>query len=104
MVADCVLLCVSDQEESDTGYEAVHYRKVFLDDEDMEVDPQERDGASDEASSNHRDGDDASSHHSDRDGDDKHYSDESYHYSDDHENYSDDSEHEADTRQQEDGD
>ncbi|XP_076584809.1 protein FAM161A [Chaetodon auriga] len=95
----------SDQEEPDMGYEPVHYRQVFLDDEDMEVDPDEKDGGSDDASLNHHDGDDASSHRSDQDyhGDDKHSSDESYHYSDDHENYSDDSEHEADTRQQEAG-
>lgn len=87
------------------GYEPVHYRQVFLDDEDVEVDPDEEDGGSDKASLNHRDGDDASIHCPDQDyhGDDQHCSDESYHYSDDHENYSDDSEHDADTRQQEAG-
>ncbi|XP_035516001.1 protein FAM161A [Morone saxatilis] len=95
----------SDQEDLDTGCEPVSYRKVFLDDEDSEVDPDRREEGSDEASSNHRDGDDASSRHSDRDyrGEDPHYSDDSYHYSDDHENYSDDSEHDADTKQQETG-
>ncbi len=98
-------LCVSDQEELDIGHEPVHYRRVFLDDEDVEVDLNERDGGSDKTSLNHHDGDEASSHHSDQDyqGDDQQYSDESYQYSDDHENYSDDSEHDADTKQQEAG-
>ncbi|TKS68707.1 Protein FAM161A [Collichthys lucidus] len=93
----------SDQEESDMGCEPVHYRKVFLDDEDVEVDPEEKEGGSDQASSNHCDGDDTNSHQSDRDdhGGDQHYSDESYNYSDDHENYSDNSECDADTKQQE---
>ncbi|XP_070771477.1 protein FAM161A [Enoplosus armatus] len=97
----------SDQEEPDMGYEPVHYRKVFLGDEDVDADPDEREGGreeeeSDEASSNHRDGGDAGDHHSDQDyhGDDQRYSDD---YSDDHENYSDDSEHDADARQQEAG-
>ncbi|XP_044045438.1 protein FAM161A [Siniperca chuatsi] len=95
----------SDEEEPDMGYEPVHYRKVFLDDEDVDADPNEREGGreeeeSDETSLNRRDGEDAGSHRSDQDyhGDDHHYSDESFHYSDDHENYSDDSEHDADTR------
>ncbi|XP_029134247.1 protein FAM161A [Labrus bergylta] len=94
----------SDQDETDTGHEPVLYRKVFLDDEDLEVDPKEG-GGSDEASSNHHDGEDASRQLSDQDdqGDDRHYSDDSYHYSDDHENYSDDSEHDVDTKQQEAG-
>ncbi|KAM7009438.1 protein FAM161A isoform 1-T1 [Tautogolabrus adspersus] len=95
----------SDQDETDIGHEPVLYRKVFLDEEDSEVDPKEREGGSDEASSNHHDGEDASRQHSDQDdqGDDQHYSDDSYHYSDDHENYSDDSEHDVDTKQQEAG-
>ncbi|XP_033479563.1 protein FAM161A [Epinephelus lanceolatus] len=96
----------SDQDEPDMGYKPVHYRKVFLDDEDVDVDT--RDGGSDATSLNHRDGEEASSHHSDQDyrrndDDDDAHSDESYHYSDDHENYSDDSEHDADTTQQEAG-
>ncbi|XP_041642149.1 protein FAM161A [Cheilinus undulatus] len=88
----------SDQDDTDIGHEPVLYRKVFLDDEDSDGDPKEREGGSDEASSNQRDGEDASSQHSD---DDKHDSEDSYHYSDDHENYSDDSEHDVDTKQQE---
>ncbi|KAM3623179.1 uncharacterized protein V6R79_008018 [Siganus canaliculatus] len=90
-------------EEADMGNEPVYYRKVFLDDEDVEVDADVRDGRSDEPSLGRSDRDDGSSHHSDGDyhGDDRRYSDESYHYSDDHENYSEDSEHDADTKQQE---
>lgn len=91
----------SDLEEADLGYEPIHYRKVFLDD-DVD-DPAEKEGGradeeSDEVSSNYQD-----SHHTEKDclGDDSHYSDESYQYSDDHENYSEDSEHAADTKEQE---
>lgn len=96
---------VSDQEESETGSEPVHYRRVFLDDEDADADPDEREGGSDEASFNRCDGEDASSHHSEQEhrGDDQHHSEGSYHYSDDHENYSDDSERDADTTQPEAG-
>ncbi|XP_054461245.1 protein FAM161A [Anoplopoma fimbria] len=83
----------SDQEEPDMGYKPVHYRKVFLDDGD--VDP--KDGGSDKASHGRRSDQDHRGDHGDRS------SDESYHYSDDHENYSDDSEHDADTREQEAG-
>ena len=81
------------------GYQPVRYRKVFLDDEDVD-DPNERgrgreDKDSDEASSNRRHKGDAPgaqrSDEGDR-GDDPHGSDDGYHYSDDHENYSDDSE------------
>ncbi|XP_028461778.1 protein FAM161A [Perca flavescens] len=101
----------SEQEEPDMGYKPVHYRRVFLDDEDAEADPDETEGASDKTSPNHRDGEDAGGHHSERDSrrddddgdDDDHDSDDSYHYSDDHETYSDDSEHDADTTQQEAG-
>ncbi|XP_070684054.1 protein FAM161A [Pempheris klunzingeri] len=71
----------SDQEGSDFGFEPLRYRKVFLNDEDAEVDPDERE---DEASTSHRDGEDS-----------RHYSDESCHYSDDHENYSDEGERDA---------
>ncbi|XP_040002978.1 protein FAM161A [Xiphias gladius] len=99
----------SDQEEPDMGYEPVRYRKVFLDDEDVD-DPHERqrrkeDGESDEASLHHRDGAGRSSRRSDEDdgSDDHRYSDESFHYSDDHDSYSEDSERDADTRQQEAG-
>ncbi|XP_008283199.1 protein FAM161A [Stegastes partitus] len=100
----------SDLEELDMGYEPVHYRKVFLDDEDGDDEDERdegRDGEeeSDKASSSHRDAEDASGRCTAEDhrGDNRHYSDESYHYSDDHENYSDDSEHEADTKEQEAG-
>ncbi|KAK5865441.1 hypothetical protein PBY51_019709 [Eleginops maclovinus] len=93
-----------EQEEPDMGYKPVHYRKIFLGDDD--VDPEEKEGGSEATSQSHRDSEDASSHHSDqnyhKDGDHQD-SDGSYHYSDDHENYSDDSEHEADTSQQEEG-
>ncbi|XP_034445260.1 protein FAM161A [Hippoglossus hippoglossus] len=95
----------SDQEDADMGYQPVRYRKVFLDDEDVE-EPSERgrgreDKDSDEASSNRHNGDDPGGHRSDEGdrGDDQHGSDDSYHYSDDHENYSDDSE--SNTRQPE---
>ncbi|KAM6939598.1 protein FAM161A [Xenentodon cancila] len=98
-----------DPEEADADYEPVHYRKVFLDDEDID-DTDERDGGrteeeSDEASSNHQDGEDGSVHHieEDHDGKDYQYSDESYHYSDDQENYSDDSDHDDDVKRQEAG-
>ncbi|XP_034756728.1 protein FAM161A isoform X2 [Etheostoma cragini] len=106
----------SDQEEPDMGYKPVHYRRVFLDDEDAEADPDDKEAASTKTSLNRRDGEDASaSHHSERDSrrdddddddaddddEEDHDSEESYHYSDDHENYSDDSEHDADTTQQE---
>nr|XP_046231587.1 protein FAM161A [Scatophagus argus] len=95
----------SSQEEPDAAYEPVRYRKVFLDDEDVEFDPNERDGGSDEASSNRHDRDEDGSHRSDEDrhGDDGQGSDQSYRYSDDHEEYSDDSEHDADARRQEAG-
>ncbi|XP_037620670.1 protein FAM161A [Sebastes umbrosus] len=96
----------SDYEEPEMGYKPVHYRKVFLDDEDVEADPNEKHRGSDEVSLTRRDKEDASGHHSDQDyrgADDDHSSDESDHYSDDHENYSDDSEHDADTTQQEAG-
>ncbi|XP_029294006.1 protein FAM161A [Cottoperca gobio] len=94
----------SEQEEPDMGYKPVHYRKVFLDDEDVEVDTDEKAGRSGEASLPHRDSEDACSHLSDQDyrgGRHLHDSDESY--SDDHENYSDDSEHDADTTRQDAG-
>lgn len=81
------------------GYEPVHYRKVFLDDEDVEVGPDEKDRRSAEASSDQHDGDDADA----GDGDDRHCSDERYHYSDDHESFSDDSERDDGAGQQEAG-
>ncbi|XP_061581189.1 protein FAM161A isoform X2 [Cololabis saira] len=94
----------NDPEEADADYEPVCYRKVFLDDEDID-DTDERDGGrvedeSDKASSNNQDGEDGSGHHmeEDHDGKDYHYSDDSYHYSDDHENYSDDSDHDDDDK------
>ncbi|XP_038569205.1 protein FAM161A [Micropterus salmoides] len=100
----------SDQEEPDMGYKPVQYRKVFLDDEDVDVDPDESEGgreeeASNKSSLNHCAREDADGRLSDQDyhRDDRHSSDESYHYSDDHENYSDDSELDADAGQQDAG-
>ncbi|XP_044197754.1 protein FAM161A [Thunnus albacares] len=90
----------SEQDEPDMGSEPVHYRKVFLDDEDMEVDPDKSEEEEEE------DREDAGSHRSDEDyrrDDDHRYSDDSFHYSDDHEQYSDDSERDVDSRQQEAG-
>ncbi|XP_071385991.1 protein FAM161A [Centroberyx affinis] len=91
---------LSDKEESDTGYEAVHYRKVYLDDEEGETDPEEREAGREEeeeeadgAPLGRREGEDAG-HYSDDD--DHHDSDDSYRYSDDHENYSDGSERDLD--------
>ncbi|XP_060923432.1 protein FAM161A [Limanda limanda] len=80
----------SDQEDADMGFQPVRYRKVFLDDEDVDDPTERRRGTEDEdqASSNRHAGDDPGGHH----GDDQHGSDDGYHYSDDHENYSDDSE------------
>ncbi|XP_029916249.1 protein FAM161A [Myripristis murdjan] len=72
---------LSDREEADLGYEPVRFRKVYLDDEDVEAEEPEEAGGE-------QDGEDAA-HYSD----DHHDSDNSYHYSDDHEDYSDDSEH-----------
>ncbi|XP_029998699.1 protein FAM161B isoform X2 [Sphaeramia orbicularis] len=80
----------SDQDEADMGYKPVHIRKVFLDDDGVEADPDER---HEDASSRRSDEDDHDDNH--------HDSDDSYHYSDDHENYSGESEHEGDSRQQE---
>ncbi|KAG7220268.1 hypothetical protein INR49_018324 [Caranx melampygus] len=117
----------SDQDDEDMGYLPVHYRKVFLDDDDNEEDADDPDArergredeeSDDEASLKHRDSEDDRGRRSDgeddrgrrSDGEDDHgddgdgerrYSDESYHYSDDHENYSEDSEHDANTRRQE---
>ncbi|KAM4749793.1 protein FAM161A isoform 2-T2 [Anableps anableps] len=94
----------SDQEDAD--FKAVHYRKVYLDDEDINCGADNEEGEEqecDQASLNHRESEDASGHLTEHDshGDDPRYSDESYHYSDDHENFSDDSEHDVDDRQQE---
>ncbi|KAM9856564.1 protein FAM161A [Aulostomus maculatus] len=83
----------SEQKEPGGEHEPVHYRKVFLDDEDKEEEEKEE-----------RDGEDAGSRCSDEDHDeDTRHSDESCHYSDDHESYSDDDEHDVDSRQQEAG-
>lgn len=79
---------ISEQLEGDLGCEPVHYRKVFLDDDELS----DEGGREDEASLNPRE-------HEDYHGDERYDSDESYHYSDDHENYSDDSEPDADTEQ-----
>lgn len=89
---DGVALCVSNQEEPDMGYEPVHYRRVFLDDEDTEVEPAERGGGDGEGSLSRHDGDEV--------GDDGRGSDQSYRYSDDHESYSDDSEGDAAAQQE----
>lgn len=81
-----VLLSCSDQDDADMGYKPVHFRKVFLDDDGVEEDPED-------ASSRHSDEEDCDDNH--------HDSDDGFHYSDDHENYSGESEHEGDTTQQE---
>ncbi|XP_047431979.1 protein FAM161A [Mugil cephalus] len=86
----------SELEEEDMGYKPVHYRKVYLDDEDDE-ETGCRDGGRQE------EGDEASIAASRADEeqreDDRRDSEGSCHYSDDHEEFSDDSEHETDTRQ-----
>lgn len=82
-----------EQLEGDLGCEPVHYRKVFLDDDEAS----DEGGREDEASLNPRDGGPRSDE--DYQGDDRYDSEESYHYSDDHEDYSDDSEPDADTIQ-----
>ncbi|XP_029378929.1 protein FAM161A [Echeneis naucrates] len=101
----------SDEDDPDMGYLPVHYRKVFLnDDEDVDESDEREQGKEDEqsnaASLSQSDGEDQCSRHSDDDdrGDGDRYSDGCYHYSDDHENYSEGSEHDTDTRQQEAGD
>lgn len=94
--ADCAFLPVSNQEDPDMEYEPVSYRKVFLDDEDVEFDPNDEDAGSAEASLNQQDGEDVSA-----DGDDRPCSDDSYRYSDDHESYSGDSEHDDRANQKE---
>ncbi|XP_027872183.1 protein FAM161A [Xiphophorus couchianus] len=93
----------SDNNQSDQGeadFKTVHYRKVYLDDEDINCasdnDEEREEQKSDQASLNRRESEDASGHH----GDDPQYSDESYNYSDDHENFSDDSEHDVDDKQE----
>lgn len=85
---DGAVLCGSNQEEPDTDYEPVHYRRVFLDDEDMEVESADKDGGGGEGSLTQHDGDDG------------HGSDQSYGYSDDHESYSDGSECDAAAQQE----
>ncbi|XP_041837826.1 protein FAM161A [Melanotaenia boesemani] len=99
--------CLRDLTEADMDYEPVLYRKVFLDDEDID-DPSERKGQREDEEEgdkpvNHQDGEDGSRPHTEEDyhASDQHYSDDSYHYSDDHENFSEDSD--ADSRQQEAG-
>lgn len=72
---------VSEHTESDGGLEPVCYRKVYLDDEDKEVDSDEEGGRREEEEEHGG----ASVHHEER-----------YDYSDDHENYSGDSEREDD--------
>ncbi|CAB1413590.1 unnamed protein product [Pleuronectes platessa] len=74
----------SDQEDADLGFQPVRYRKVFLDDEDVD-DPTERGGRGTEDK-------DMGTTPGGQRGDDQHGSDDGYHYSDDHEDYSDDSE------------
>ncbi|KAM4611291.1 protein FAM161A [Polymixia lowei] len=107
----------SDKEETDMGYAPVHYRKVYLDDEDLEANLEEREAQEEEYKPNkevkgdrhplsrHK-GEDIR-HYSDDDGhsDNNRYSDDSYHYSDDHENDSDNSEHDLGLEEKEqDGD
>ncbi|KAF7213308.1 family with sequence similarity 161 member A [Nothobranchius furzeri] len=86
----------SNQEDAD--YKPVRYRKIFLDDEDID-DPAESKGRKEEESdmaSLNQDDEDHSP--DDYHGNDCSYSDGSF--SEDVGNYSDDSEHEADVRQQ----
>lgn len=82
--------CVSDQDEPDLGYEAVRYRRVFLDDEDLAVNPNEEDGG----------GADGGEEEACDGGADADRSDDNS-YSDDHESYSSDSDHDVETTQQE---
>lgn len=77
------------------GYESVHYRKVFLDDEDDEADPNKTDETVAEALLNHHDEDDGSDG-----GENGRLSDQSYGYSDDHESCSGDSDRDSKTGQQ----
>ncbi|XP_056136875.1 protein FAM161A [Lampris incognitus] len=98
----------SDKEEHDTGHTPVHYRKVYLDEEDLCADSEEREDPSDkyELDMEESEGEDVR-HYTDDDeqSDDRHDSDDSYHYSDDHENYSDNSEQDSATEDREqDGD
>lgn len=79
--------CVSDQDEPDLGYEPVRYRRVFLDDEELELNANEEGGGG--ADEGEEDG-----------GADAHRSDDNS-YSDDHESYSSDSDHDVETTQQE---
>lgn len=76
--------CVSDQDESELGYEPVQYRRVFLNDEDVEVNPSEEVGGGAESSQKrHDEGEDDA-------GDNAHCSDDNYSYSDVNESYSSD--------------
>lgn len=84
-----IFLCVSNGEELDAGYDLGFYGK-----RDSDVDPDDKDGGSTEASVRRHDGDAGDNHHS---------SDESYQYSDDLESYSDESEPEGGAAQPEAG-
>ncbi|KAG7464308.1 hypothetical protein JOB18_036713 [Solea senegalensis] len=78
-------------DDVDTGYQRVCYRKVFLNDED---DPGERER---ERADDYESGEEPGVC---RRSQDDECSGDNYHYSDDHESYSDESEHHADTGQQ----
>lgn len=87
----CLRPCVSDQDEPDLGYEPVRYRRVFLDDEDLEFNPNEEGGGG--AVEGEEDVGDGAA--------DAHRSDDNISYSDDRESYSSDSDHDMETTQQE---
>lgn len=88
--------CVSDQDEPELGYEPVQYRRVFLNDEDVEVNPSEEVGGGAESSQKqHGEGEDDA-------GDNAHCSDDNYSYSDVNESYSSDTDHDMETAYQED--
>ncbi|XP_056891914.1 protein FAM161A isoform X2 [Takifugu flavidus] len=86
----------SDQDEPELGYEPVQYRRVFLNDEDVEVNPSEDVGGGAESSQKqHDEGEDDA-------GDNAHCSDDNYSYSDVNESYSSDTDHDMETTYQED--
>lgn len=81
----------SDRDDPDMGYKPVHFRKVYLNDDGDEDDPNETETAGkDKRDEGERDNSD-----SQRSEEDHQDSDENDHYSDDHDNYSDESEHEG---------
>lgn len=89
------IFLVSDQDEPELGYEPVQYRRVFLNDEDVEVNPSEEVGGAAESSQQHDEGEDDA-------GNNAHCSDDNYSYSDVNESYSSDTDHDIETTYQED--